>query len=108
MGPGKTRYRVPNRFGAGLGDRVSLTVADGTVVSAALYSYLVPALMTILMAAVGQAWFGNVGAIMGALVGLVLSVALLRRRESLLGAGDEILVAARPSKVDCDELERRK
>lgn len=75
------RYRVENRIGARLGDRVLLTVADGTLWRAALASYVLPLLLSITGAVLGQSAGGDAWAVSGALIGLVCGIALLRRNE---------------------------
>jgi positive regulator of sigma E activity len=105
---GNRHYRVPNRIGAVVGDRVSLSVADGTVASAAWFSYLVPALAAIGAAAIGQSWAGDAGAVSGLVIGLVLSTLMLRRRELQLRRDGEVLAASRPASIECASLEGNK
>lgn len=78
---GSRRYRLENRIGASVGDRVQLTVADGTVWRASLMSYVLPLLLAIGGATVGQFAAGDVGAVLGMLAGLGCSLLLLRRNE---------------------------
>jgi positive regulator of sigma E activity len=82
LSAGPRRYRVNNRIGARIGDRVSLEVAEGTLWRAALASYLLPLLLAIAGAAGGQAWAGDVGAMAGTLAGLGCGLVLLRRKEA--------------------------
>ena len=81
LGTGPRRYRLENRIGARIGDRVQLTVADGTVWRASLLSYVLPLLLAIGGAAIGQFAAGDVGAVTGMLAGLGCGLVLLRRNE---------------------------
>jgi positive regulator of sigma E activity len=65
LGTGPRRYRLENRIGAGVGDQVQLTVADGTVWRASLLSYVLPLLLAIGGAAIGQFAAGDAGAVIG-------------------------------------------
>lgn len=79
--------RVRNTIGARIGDRVVVTVPDGAVLKAALYSYLVPLLLALTGAAAGTSLDGDRGAVGGALVGLAagwLALRLASRREPLV------------------------
>lgn len=78
---GPRRYRIANRIGARIGDRVSLAVADGIVWRAALASYGVPLLLALAGAIGGQALGGDAWALSGMLTGLAAGLLLLRRRE---------------------------
>ena len=75
------RYRLDNQIKARVGDRVSLTVVDGTLWRASLASYVLPVLLAIGGAVIGQSMGGDAWAVMGALTGLGCSLALLRRNE---------------------------
>ena len=81
LSAGPRRYRVENSIGARVGDRVSLTVADGTLWSASLASYGLPVLLAIAGAAIGQSVAGDPGAATGTLAGLGCGLLLLRRKE---------------------------
>lgn len=78
---GPRRYRLDNRIGARVGDRVSLTVADGTLWRAVLVSYVLPVLLAIGGAVIGQFAAGDAWAVMGMLTGLGCGLVLLRRTE---------------------------
>lgn len=83
-GKGKPQQRFRNGIGAQVGDWVVLGVADGAVLRAALYCYLLPLTMVFALAAVGLAVAGEAGAIVGALAGLGLgwlAMQLAGRRE---------------------------
>lgn len=81
LAAGPRRYRLENRIGARVGDRVQLTVADGTVWRASLQSYVRPLLLAIGGAAIGQFAAGDAGAVLGMLAGLGCGLLLLRRNE---------------------------
>lgn len=81
LSAGPRRYRLENRIGARVGDHVQLTVADGTVWRASLLSYVLPLLLAIGGAAIGQFAAGDVGAVTGMLAGLGCGLVLLRRSE---------------------------
>lgn len=78
---GVRRYRLPNTIGARVGDQVRLDIADGTVWRASLASYVLPLLLAIVGAALGQSAGGDVWAAGGTLLGLAGGMLLLRRRE---------------------------
>lgn len=75
------RYRMSNTLDLRVGDRVRLVVAEGTVFRAVLASYVIPLLLIISGAMIGQRLAGDEAAAGGALVGLALGFALLRRCE---------------------------
>lgn len=81
LSAGSRRYRVDNLVGARVGDRVQLTVTDGTLWRAALASYVWPLVLAIMAAVVGQALAGDAGAVAGTLVGAGCGFVLLRRNE---------------------------
>ena len=81
LNAGPRRYRLDNLIGASVGDRVSLTVADGTLLRAALASYVLPLLLAIGGAVIGQSIAGDVGAVTGTLIGIGGGLVLLRRKE---------------------------
>lgn len=75
------RYRVDNAIGARVGDRVSLSVADGALWRASLASYVLPVLLVVAGAAGGEATGGDPWAVAGALAGAGVGLLLLRRDE---------------------------
>ncbi len=81
LSAGPRRYRLENRIGARVGDRVRLSVADGTLWRAALLSYGLPVVLAIAGAVVGQSIGADVWAITGAVTGLTCGLVLLRRHE---------------------------
>lgn len=78
---GPRRYRLDNKIGARVGDHVQLTVAEGTVWHASLVSYVLPVLLALAGAAIGQSMAGDLVAVLGALAGLGCGLALLRIHE---------------------------
>lgn len=81
LSAGSRRYRLENLVGARVGDRVSLDVADGVVWRASMASYVLPLLLAVACAAIGQSVAGDVWAVAGMLAGLACGWLLLRRRE---------------------------
>jgi sigma-E factor negative regulatory protein RseC len=81
LSAGPRRYRLENRIGARIGDRVQLTVADGTLWHASVASYVLPVLLAIAGAVVGQTAGGDAWAAMGTLAGLGCGLVLLRFKE---------------------------
>ena len=83
---GPKSYRVDNPLGAGIGERVTVAVADGSVRRAANLAYGVPLVATVSGAFLGAQFGGDAGAVLGAVGCLVLSVAYIAFR-SRGGAG---------------------
>jgi sigma-E factor negative regulatory protein RseC len=81
LAAGPRRYRLENRIGAQVGDQVQLTVAEGTLWHASVWSYGVPLLLAIVGAMIGQSLSGDAAAVAGTLAGLVCGMVVLRRRE---------------------------
>jgi sigma-E factor negative regulatory protein RseC len=81
LSAGPRRYRLENRIGARIGDRVQLTVADGTLWHASVASYVLPVLLAIAGAIVGQTAGDDAWAAMGTLAGLGCGLLLLRFKE---------------------------
>lgn len=77
---GPKTYRVDNRLGALLGERVTIAIADGSVRRTANLAYGVPLIAVIAGAALGTPLSGDTGAILGAGTGLVLSFFFIRFR----------------------------
>jgi len=73
-------YRVDNPIGAEAGESVVVGLPDGALLGAAASGYLVPLLLLIAGAALGQQFAGELGAVSGGLVGLLLAAIRLRRR----------------------------
>ncbi len=81
LSAGPRRYRLENRIGARVGDRVQLAVAEGTLWRAALASYVLPLLLAIAGAVIGQWLAGDGWAAVGTLAGLGCGLVLLRGNE---------------------------
>jgi sigma-E factor negative regulatory protein RseC len=77
--PDEPEYRVDNPIGAQVGESVVVGLPDGALLRAAVSGYLVPLLLLLAGAALGQQFAGELGAIAGGLVGLLLAAILLRR-----------------------------
>lgn len=71
-------FRVSNPGGAAVGDRVTIVVAAGAVRRSALLVYVVPLLTLLLGALGGSALAGEIGAIVGAVGGLLGAWLVLR------------------------------
>lgn len=78
LGVGPRRYRLENRIDARVGDRVQLTVAKGTLWRASLLSYVLPLLLAISGAALGQWLGGDLWAAAGTVAGIACGLVLLR------------------------------
>lgn len=78
---GPRRYLLDNLIGARVGDHVQLIVAEGTVWRASLASYVMPVLLAMVGATIGQLMAGDPAAALGTLVGLGCGFALLRIKE---------------------------
>lgn len=81
LGTGPRRYRLDKTFPLRIGDRVSLDVAEGSVLRASVASYVIPLLLAIGGAAAGQSAGGEAWSVAGTLLGLACGVAWLRARE---------------------------
>lgn len=99
LSAGPRRYRLENRIGARVGDRVQLAVADGTLWRAALASYVLPLLLAIAGAVIGQSLAGDGWAAVGTLTGLGCGLALLRGNE-LVARGDGSLFSLQVQTID--------
>lgn len=77
---GPRRYRVDNDIGAQPGDSVRVAVAAGTLRRGANLAYGMPVLGLIGGAVIGNLFAGDVGAIAGGLLGLIVAFALVSRR----------------------------
>lgn len=73
-------YRVDNSLGADIGDRVTVAIASGSVRRTANLAYGVPLTATIIGAALGTPLAGDTGAILGAGIGLAISLIYVRLR----------------------------
>ncbi|MFA9438516.1 SoxR reducing system RseC family protein [Uliginosibacterium sp. sgz301328] len=80
LGPRCGEYAVDNVLAAAPGARVTLEVPDSAPLRAAVLAYLVPLLLMLCGAAVGQWLTGSdAWAAVGAMVALALSLGILRR-----------------------------
>jgi sigma-E factor negative regulatory protein RseC len=77
--PDEPEYRVDNPIGAQVGEAVVVGLPDGALLGAAVSGYLVPLLLLLVGAALGQHLAGELGAVAGGLVGLLLAAIRLRR-----------------------------
>lgn len=77
---GPKTYKVDNAFGASIGDRVTVAIAAGSVRRTANLAYGVPLTAVIIGAALGTSMAGDSGAMLGAALGLVLSLFYVRFR----------------------------
>lgn len=84
LGNRSYRYRLMNGIGAQVGERVLVCVPAGGVFKAAALSYLLPALMVIVGAAIGTRFDA---ALAGAIIGLVFGALLFRQIQSRFAAG---------------------
>jgi len=75
-------FRVDNPIGAQPGESVVVGLPDGTLLKAALLSYVLPLLLLLLGAGVGQHFAGELGAVTGSLCGIVLAAWYLKRRSA--------------------------
>lgn len=79
---GPKSYHAENTIGAGVGDRVVVATAPGSVRRTANLAYGIPMLGAIGGAFVGMSLGGDAGAVLGALAGLVIAFVYIRRRVS--------------------------
>lgn len=100
------RYLVPNTIGAVIGDRVSLAVTDGAILRASWLSYLLPAMLAIAGAALGQHLGGDVAALAATLLGLVAGFAHLGWRGRARAAAGGELHLERPQATACNLTEQ--
>ena len=91
------RYRVPNGIDARIGDTVQLHVADEIFLHASFVSYLLPAILAIAGAAVGQFSAADLGAVLGAFFGLALGLLFLRLAENRGNSAEPMLSIRRHS-----------
>ena len=98
-------YSLPNDLGMSVGDMVRVSVADGTIFKASVLSYLVPALLAILGAAVGNTQGGDAWAVAGCLVGLAAGFLLLRLRSPATGGRGRSIIHIRRAHAGAVEHE---
>jgi sigma-E factor negative regulatory protein RseC len=73
-----TTFVVANTIDAHLGEQVSLRMAQSMVQKAAISAYVIPLLLCILGALIGQAASGDLMASMGALIGIIMGWWIIR------------------------------
>ncbi|MBL8431576.1 MAG: SoxR reducing system RseC family protein [Dechloromonas sp.] len=83
-------YRVANEIGAGVGDRVTIALAAGSVRRSANLAYILPLTATIAGAVVGMFLGDDPGAMLGALAGLLLAFLHVRHRAAAATGFPEI------------------
>ncbi|MCW8888627.1 MAG: SoxR reducing system RseC family protein [Gammaproteobacteria bacterium] len=71
LGKRRPQVRVENSLDVKPGDAVVVAVEENGIVTGSLLLYLLPLLLMIILAVVGDSFFGESGAILLALVGLV-------------------------------------
>lgn len=80
------QFRLPNRIGARVGDRVCITLADGVLFRGAMIAYMLPLLLMLLCGMLGNILAGehhaDATALAGALCGLVIGFAVAKRLSS--------------------------
>lgn len=91
--------RVRNDIGARVGQRVILSVPQGAVLKATLWTYMLPLALVLVGAASGLTLAGDPGAVAGAVAGFVAALGVLRWVEPQFRAGREPLVAMRIKEV---------
>jgi sigma-E factor negative regulatory protein RseC len=89
---GPKSYRVANPHGAQVGDQVTVAIAAGTIRQTANLAYGLPLTVTIAGAAIGTQINGDLGAMIGAAIGVVGSLIFIRRRAQSTGGN----LASRP------------
>lgn len=77
---GPKSYHAENAIGAGIGDRVVVATAPGSVRRTANLAYGIPLLSAIGGAFVGMPLGGDGGAVLGALAGLIVAFTHIRLR----------------------------
>ena len=77
---GPRHYRLRNTVGAGVGDRVAIAIAPGSVRRSANFAYGVPLAALFVGALAGGQLAGDGGAMLGAAAGLALAFLYLARR----------------------------
>jgi sigma-E factor negative regulatory protein RseC len=83
FGVKRNRFRLENSLGARIGDRVVIGIRDDLLVKASLWAYLLPLLVMLVVAALGDAYgAGDAWQSLGALCGLALGLYLVRGSSS--------------------------
>ena len=79
--PREPEYPVANPVGAEIGEAVVVGIEDGAVFHAVISGYLVPLALLLLGAILGSHW-GDLHAVAGSVVGLLLSAIWLKGRKT--------------------------
>lgn len=79
--PREPEYAVGNPISAQPGERVVIGIEDGAVLRAVVSAYLIPLVLLTLGAIVGSS-FGEGGAVLGGLLGLVLGLLRMKRQRT--------------------------
>lgn len=82
---GPKNYRVANPHGAHIGDQVTVAIAAGSVRKTANLAYGLPLTATIAGAAIGTQINGDMGAMIGALIGVVGAIIFIRHQTKAKG-----------------------
>jgi len=90
---------LPNTVGADVGDKVLLVMRDGALLRVSLLAYLLPALLVIVGAGLGNA-SSDAAAIIGALLGLAAGMGVLRLIQARILASREPLLSMRIQSCD--------
>jgi len=104
------RYRVPNSINAAVGEEVQLTTADGSLLKISLLAYGLPTLLVVIGAALGQSLHGDLWAINGAIIGLLIGVLILRngqRRALEISSAVPIMTLQKSVSTTCQFMEQK-
>lgn len=88
--PGEPEYAVANPIHAQAGDAVVVGLEDGALMHAAMRVYLLPLVLVMAGAALGQSLAGEPAAILGGVTGLLLAALWLKRARS--GAAGPVIL----------------
>lgn len=95
--PKESEFAVDNPIGAQPGEAVIVGLPDGALLSAAWASYLLPLILILVGAALGQSIGGELISALGALTGLGLASIWLKLRRVPAHAGPVILRRGEPA-----------
>lgn len=96
LGATARTFQVPNPEGCGVGTRVRVGVAEGSLGRSALFAYAFPLLALIAGALLGSAIAGEAAAIGGAIAGLLVGWLGLRRAQRRSLTDQRLLPSIRP------------
>lgn len=106
----RRQYRVPNPIDAAVGEEVQLITANGSLLKISLLAYGLPTLLVLLGAAMGQSLYGDLWAVNGAIIGLLLGLVILRnyqRRALENAAATPIMTLQKPVSTTCQFMEQK-